>query len=58
MSFTEKELAEKLKQLDEITLLELLEINSEDIVDRFMDYIEDRRENFEDDLEDEELDYV
>ena len=31
---------EQLKQLDEITLLELLNVNSEDLVDRFQDLIE------------------
>ena len=34
------ELKEKLAQLDEVTLLELLEITSEDLVNRFSDYIE------------------
>ena len=35
------ELAEKLQQLDEITLMELLEISSEDLVAAFPDKIED-----------------
>jgi hypothetical protein len=35
------ELLEELRGLDEITLLELLEITSEDLVDRFIDRIED-----------------
>lgn len=35
------ELLEVLRGLDEISLLELLEITSEDIVDRFADKIED-----------------
>lgn len=35
------ELLEVLRGLDEISLLELLEITSEDIVDRFTDKIED-----------------
>ena len=51
MPFTHNELAEKLKQLDEVLLLEVLEISSEDLVDRFMDFIEDKRENFEEDFE-------
>jgi hypothetical protein len=33
------ELLEKLRHLDEVTLLELLEVTSEDIVDRFLDRI-------------------
>ena len=36
------ELSEALKQWDETTLLELLEISPEDIVERFQDKIEDR----------------
>jgi len=35
------ELLEELRNTDEISLLEALEITSEDIVDRFMDKIED-----------------
>jgi hypothetical protein len=35
------ELLEKLRCLDEISLLELLEINSDDLVDAFLDKIED-----------------
>jgi hypothetical protein len=33
------ELLEKLRHLDEVTLLELLEINSDDIIDRFLDKV-------------------
>jgi hypothetical protein len=33
------ELLEELKQIDELTLLELLEISSEDLVDMFSDKI-------------------
>jgi len=40
MNLTLPELSERLKQLDEITLLELLNISSEDIIDRFDDIIE------------------
>ena len=38
------ELIETLKRIDEVTLLELLEITSEDIVDAFLDKINDRIE--------------
>lgn len=38
------EIAEKLKQFDEITLLEILEINAEDLVERFMDKIEESQD--------------
>lgn len=36
------ELAEKLKREDEVSLLEMLSLTSEDIIDRFMDVIEER----------------
>ena len=36
-----KELIERLRQLDELTLLEILEINSSDLVDAFLDRIVD-----------------
>lgn len=39
------DLAEKLKQVDEISLMEVLEINSEDLVNRFMDKIEEKMDN-------------
>ena len=48
------ELLEKLKRLDEISLLELLEINSEDLVERFFDKIESKLNILEDDLDDDE----
>jgi len=47
---TEKELKERLQQLDEISLLELLEINSEELVNRFGDKIEDRFEELSEEL--------
>lgn len=37
---TLKELKDRLKALDEITLMELLDVTSEDLVDRFNDTIE------------------
>lgn len=56
MSLTLEEVKEKLKQLDETTLLEILEINSEEIVEKFSDKIEDREDYFITDLEEEEWD--
>ena len=53
MSLTHCELLDKLKQLDEITLLEILDISSEDLVERFQDFVENKRDNFEEDLDDE-----
>jgi len=54
MSLTLQEIAEKLKRYDEILLLELLEISADDIVDRFMDIIEEKADFLENDLEEEE----
>ena len=40
MTLTFADLKERLKQIDEVSLLEVLEISSEDIVDRFQEKIE------------------
>jgi len=53
MPLTNNEIKDRLKQLDEITLLEILEISSEEIVDKFSDRIEERWEYFIEDLEDD-----
>lgn len=45
---------EKLKQLPETDLLELLEIYSDELVDRFPDKIEEKLEFLERELSDEE----
>lgn len=45
------EIMEQLKQLDEISLMELLNINSEDLVDRFSDLIENNPDRFERELQ-------
>ena len=50
--FTLEDIKEKLKQLDEVTLMEVLEITSEDLVDRFVDRIEQKQETLEIDLDD------
>lgn len=52
MTITYIDLVERLKRLDEITLLELLEITSEDLVDRFADIIEDMYDKLEEATED------
>ena len=36
------QLIEELRKTDEITILELLEINSQDLIDQFLDKIEDK----------------
>ena len=52
---TFKDLCDKLKQLPEIDLLEVLEISSEDLVHRFEDFIESKRDYIEDELEVEDI---
>lgn len=42
MSYTFQELLNKLKQEEEVILLEVLNISSEDLVDRFEDVIESK----------------
>lgn len=42
MSYTFQELLNKLKQEEEVILLEVLKISSEDLVDRFEDIIESK----------------
>ena len=44
LNITFEELKEALKRLDEVTLLELLGIQSDDLVDRFDDVIEKKQE--------------
>ncbi len=44
MNLTLAELKEKLMQFDEIDLIELLNITSEDILERFEDIVEDKFE--------------
>jgi hypothetical protein len=46
------DICDKLMRLDEVTLLELLEVRSSDIVARFMDEIEERADYLEELLDD------
>jgi hypothetical protein len=46
------ELIEKLRELDEVLLLELLEITSSQIVDCFLDLIDEREAHIRHELED------
>lgn len=46
------ELLEKLKREDEVYLLELLNISSEDILERFADFVEERQDYLEELLDD------
>jgi hypothetical protein len=50
-NLTFEELKERLAMLDEITILEILNINSYDLVQRFEDMIEDNRDKLERELE-------
>lgn len=47
MTKTLPEVLEQLKQLDEIDLVELLGVNSEDLINRFEDIVENDIEKFE-----------
>ena len=44
MNLTIAELKEKLMQFDELDLIELLDLTSEDILDRFEDVVENKYE--------------
>tara|TARA_R110000868_G_scaffold385929_1_gene654024 strand:+ start:4453 stop:4614 length:162 start_codon:yes stop_codon:yes gene_type:complete len=52
MPLTLPDLCDKLRRLDEITLLELLNLNSEDLVNSFQDIIEDKADFLEELLDD------
>ena len=47
---TLKDVADRLKKQDEISVMEILELTSEDLVERFMDRVEERFEELQDDL--------
>jgi hypothetical protein len=51
MALTIHDLKDRLKQINEIDLLELLEISSEDLVERFVDLIEDNFDKLEKEVE-------
>lgn len=53
MSLTLEDIKERLKRLDEITLLEVLDISSEELVERFEDLIEEHLDDLEKDFEEE-----
>jgi len=52
MALTILDLFEKLKRLDEISLLEILNITAEELVDRFEDRIEAMFDELVDELDD------
>ena len=53
MSLTFEEVKEQLKNLDEITLMEVLGLSSEDLVERFEDRIENKLDELLEELEDD-----
>ena len=53
MPLTLPEISDRLKRVDEVSLLEVLNISSEDIVERFQDIIEENADELERELEDE-----
>ena len=53
MAVTFTDLLARLKKIDEISLLEILDISSEDLVERFQDLIEDRYEVLIEEFKDE-----
>ena len=54
MALTILDLFEKLKRLDEISLLEILNITTEELVDRFEDRIEAMFDQLVDEIDDTE----
>jgi hypothetical protein len=55
MTLTFKDLCDKLEKLDEITLLEVLDISSEEIIAKFQDKIDDNFEELSEDLNDGQI---
>ena len=51
MALSYKEVCEELTKIDETTLLEILDISSEGIVNKFQDKIEDNLEELSSDLD-------
>jgi len=54
MTKTFEEVKDRLKHIDEVSLLEILDIASEDLVDRFEDKIEEKIDGLAREFEDEE----
>jgi hypothetical protein len=51
MALTFEEVCERLSRIDEVSLLEVLDISSSDIVEKFKDNIEDKLDILEEDLQ-------
>jgi hypothetical protein len=50
---TLQEIKERLSHYDELTLLEILDVSSEELIDRFEDLIEEQYERLVEELSDE-----
>jgi hypothetical protein len=55
MALTFQDVCDKLEKLDEITLLEVLDISSEEIIAKFQDKIDDNFEELSEDLNDGQI---
>lgn len=53
MSLTINELFERLKELDELSILEILNITSEELIEKFQDEVEDKFDELTAKFEDE-----
>jgi hypothetical protein len=58
MALTFQEVCEELNKLDETTLLEILEITTEELVDKFQDKIEDNLDELTKVVEDNREDMI
>lgn len=58
MSLTLTDLQEKLKLIDEVSLMEILEITSEDLVTRFIDKIETKYDQLITEFDDDDNEVV
>lgn len=58
MSLTLTDLQEKLKLIDEVSLMEILEITSEDLVTRFIDKIDEKYDDLVEDFEERDLEDI
>lgn len=58
MSLTINELFDQLKELDEISILEILNISSEELIEKFKDEIEDKFDDLLEKFDDEDNPFV
>lgn len=55
---TLNDVKDRLKHQDEVSLLEILDICADDLVERFTDFVEDNYEHLAEELADEDYDNV